>query len=114
MPFRTMAKAVRIVPRMRAAVEPATNRKERPKLILGLGTARFSLVASFHENAPAGQSVAPGRRSSRGIVLAVTKDRRSPRLFLAVPDAAPHAALFATHLPAALSTAATGHTISWL
>jgi hypothetical protein len=35
------------------------------------------------------------------------------RLFLAVADPAPHPALLTTHLTAALSTAATGHTFSW-
>lgn len=34
-------------------------------------------------------------------------------LLLAVPDAAPHSTLLATHLPAAFSTAATGHKLSW-
>jgi len=66
---------------------------------------------------PGGQA---GRRSfGRWTSIPADSRRRRPRtgrrsrLFLAVADPAPHPALLATHLAAAFSTAATGHTFSW-
>jgi hypothetical protein len=64
------------------------------------------------------QENAPAARAARGvveIVFAVMKiEAVAVRpLFLAMSDAAPHTTLLAAHLAAALSTAATGHTLSW-
>ena len=98
------------------------------------GIGRVADALSGAPAAPIGQSF-PGRRAKKtpraargpGASIASPISRQVPaatrcrrplsgrsRLFLAVADPAPHATLLATHLPAALSTTATGHTFSWV